>query len=1425
MTPAAHPLLLSLFAPVGDASAVADTGFPKDEVDERLTARDLHHVRDADPSQIAVIEDIKAGRSMVVEGPPGTGKSQTITNAIAELLAMDKSVLFVSEKMAALEVVKARLDEAGLGDFCLELHSNKTNKREVLKEIERVSKLPPPAPESLEREYDRHTALRDELNSYACALREPIGAARLSPWLLYSMRETAIEQICCTHAAVPADVASGSDTADAADTASVAETEFGMPQYVTITNPQDCTAEQISAAEAALGNVEAMLRTIGPPAEHPWLGCAPTLVTPTDEPEVARLLDACRDALQVLCTSLEAMTEAASVVKSGSAASEVGRGDAGGAADAAVMANGALLTRAATPARARSAIDAAELIARAPCVDRALLADPRWDAFPDDAAMLIAEATKYAELKGRALARMRATALDADAQPLATKFRDASASFFRFLNPSYHRLKKTILALYTARERRSDADLLADVTLLADAVSTRKRIEARSALGKELFGGAWRGCESDALELKRLGDWLVAFRRHLTAGDFQAVIEDAIANASAISATAIATAAVGARAAYARFAAARDALFARVKPDCARVFGADCDETPFDSLAGKLLQWRDAVGKLPRWSQYVEIARAASAELAKPVVELAEAGRVAPDMLNETFKLSLAESLLRYAFAERKVLALFESEVQESKIKRFGDLERMLIDKSRRLLAYELARKRPHLSGGVIPGSEMGILVTQINRKRRHLPLRKLFALCGGLIRRIKPCFMMSPLSIAQFIDPRTARFDVIIFDEASQVRPEDALGALLRGAQLVVMGDSMQLPPTSFFERNIDEEDFDPTSEDYLEDSLSGTESILDVAKTSFPSKTLSWHYRSRHESLIAVSNSEFYDNKLLIYPSPITNPQELGLSLSCHPDTVYDRGKSSTNRDEARIVVEAAIEHYKRHPEKSLGVGTFSMSQQQAIFDELDRAIKNDPEIEPYFNHQRFEHFFVKNLETIQGDERDVIFISVGYGKDKDGKLTLNFGPLNFEGGERRLNVLITRARERCVVFSNFRADAIALDAARDARLRGVRALKTFLKFAETRRLETIASVSTEVESEFEECVRRFLSENGYSVNPQVGCAGFRVDLGIVDAESPGRYLAGVECDGWKYHSSPVARDRDRLRQQMLEQLGWTIVRVWSTDWYQSRRDCEKRLLDRLAAIKAGRASGAGKAPGLSSTVAGSSSPKEDQADIANAAGIEPSSADARNADTTNAYVSDLVTPYVKCTSFGVPKRRELLETDPRILADAVAAVVKVEWPVHYTEVMRRIRAHWGVARLGARIEEHLRRAMAYAVRAGMVAAKGDYLFVSEYLSASSAANPVTPESNAASKPQVTVRRRDDDPKPDVAIISDDEIAAAVVIVIRAQYSIFPDALAKESAYLFGFKAVSEETAAYIRKVIDEMVARGALVLQPNGMIGLGE
>jgi very-short-patch-repair endonuclease len=466
------------------------------------------------------------------------------------------------------------------------------------------------------------------------------------------------------------------------------------------------------------------------------------------------------------------------------------------------------------------------------------------------------------------------------------------------------------------------------------------------------------------------------------------------------------------------------------------------------------------------------------------------------------------------------------------------------------------------------PDDHPGVAVIrrEAAKKRGHKSLRKLLGEAGAAVQALRPVFMMSPISVAQFLEPGAVEFDLLIIDEASQVRPVEALGSIARARQIVVVGDDKQLPPTNFFDVQL-ERDEDESAEDQGVE-VGDLESVLGLCcAQGLTTRMLRWHYRSQHESLIAVSNREFYDSKLFIVPSPAPDSEELGLHFRHIANGHFDRGGARTNREEARAVAQRVIDHAERRPHETLGVGAFSVAQRDAVLDELEVLRRQRPQLEPFFAESGAEPFFVKNLENIQGDERDVIFISIGYARDKSGYMAMSFGPLQRDGGERRLNVLISRARKRCEVFSSITADDVDLERARS---RGAAALKTFLKYAQHRILDVASATGRDYDSEFERQVGEAVRGLGYEVDSQVGIAGFFIDLAVKDPAQPGRYLLGIECDGAAYHSSRSARDRDRLRQAVLEDRGWTIHRIWSTDWFQRPEDQLRRT---LAAIEHAR------------------------------------------------------------------------------------------------------------------------------------------------------------------------------------------------------------------------------------------------------------
>jgi len=516
------------------------------------------------------------------------------------------------------------------------------------------------------------------------------------------------------------------------------------------------------------------------------------------------------------------------------------------------------------------------------------------------------------------------------------------------------------------------------------------------------------------------------------------------------------------------------------------------------------------------------------------------------------------------------VLRNFSSAIHDQKIREFQQTDERFQQLTEQYITAILAGKVPRTQTGQRPDAETALVLRELAKQKAHLPVRKLVHGIPTLLPKLKPCLLMSPLSVAQYLDAAHSSFDVVVFDEASQILVWDAVGAIARGKQLVVVCDPKQLPPTSFFSRADD----DDGSDDSENGTVKDLESILDECMgAGLPTLRLEWHYRSRHESLITFSNKRYYDSRLITFPSPVTYDRAVRMEMVAG---IYDRGATRTNRAEADAIVKAVLEHFSDDERRklTLGIVTFNQTQQRLIETLLDEELRKSPEIESRMAEHGSEKFFIKNLENVQGDERDLIFFSVAYGKDAAGRMAMNFGPLNKEGGHRRLNVAITRARVGITIFSSIKPEDIDLSRTRST---GVIDLKNYLEFAQkgARALvEQSMPTGLEPDSPFETEVIRALRDKGWIVHPQVGCSGYRLDIGVVHPHEPGTYLLGVECDGATYHSMPTARDRDRLRQLVLEGLGWKLHRIWSTDWWTDReREMQKleKVLNSLVSVNA--------------------------------------------------------------------------------------------------------------------------------------------------------------------------------------------------------------------------------------------------------------
>ena len=754
----------------------------------------------------------------------------------------------------------------------------------------------------------------------------------------------------------------------------------------------------------------------------------------------------------------------------------------------------------------------------------------------------------------------------------------------------------------------------------------------------------------------------------------------------------------------------------------------------------------------------------------------------------QALRKSLYYGWLGKIFQSNEILKNFRTGTHENLAAEFREVDKKLVKLSAQTIIEQCENQRPTNTFTLGRNSEISILQREAAKKRRHLPVRDLFQTIPNLLIKLKPCLMMSPLSVSQFLPTsEKLKFDLVIFDEASQIFTEDAVGAIYRGSQLIVAGDNKQMPPTDFFRAAETEDAETETGEEALEQASSSADfaSVLDEVQTipGIAVQNLRWHYRSRHESLIAFSNNRFYKDKLVTFPAAQDKSDTLGVEFVHVPDGVYDRGAKRDNKREAEVIADRVFEHFLKYPKKSLGVVAFSQAQMTAIEDEIERRTRNDRQYDEFFKDDRLEGFFVKNLENVQGDERDVIFFSVGYGRDAQGKLTMAFGPLNKDGGERRLNVAVTRARDKVVLVSSIKAADLSLSATAGA---GVLNFQRYLDYAERGTVALTLNAPEglgEADSPLEEDIAAEIKSLGYDVVTQVGCSGYRIDIGVIDPLQPGRFLLGVEADGATYHSAYTARDRDRLRQQILENLGWKIHRIWSPEWVSKRQTEIDRLKRALETARIG---------------------------------VEASTINIGSVDTKNQLTSptDNEENLTESQHTVIREQREIINLDkppeavvyspcqirygeggmdsdfyrPETLSQRIyflEKILKAESPIHIELAAKRLVKAWYMERAAQRIMRIIYETISFGERNNRWNLRGDFLWLKE---------SVELANNLSKFPVRVPNEYDSDTKRDVKYIPSEEIQAAMLLILKHALSLEFDALMSETRRLFGFNRSGE-------------------------------
>ena len=1090
----------------GPGSAVLEGAKPLPapaRLDERRLPDSVFCPLPIDSSQLAAVLAATQGESFVLEGPPGTGKSQTIANLISHWVGRGKTVLFVAEKATALDVVRRRLQSAGLGAATLELYSPKAVKEVVYDQLGETHCERGGTARDLRAQVARKLdALRRDLNGCADALH----GRRVCGYSVF----TATSQLIGHRNAPP--VALGWEAPDAIDSDQL---------------------QELRTAVAQLGTAGAALEGL---RDHPWRAVR------NPEPPEAQVTERIRRLAEALGEFVEAVEGAGEVL--------------------------GVPRRPLSAGQLRALDELCQAMLTPPGAPTALVCEDGWQEIRTEIDSWVHLGRARDELRQQILALWTPELLDGNVRSTAVAWKRAAVSWWPASSLRAGAVARSLRRFSKEDHKPESSDIQALLVSAAKLRELEKQLRGVAPRAVELLGSErWNNGNPDWEDVVRVTEWADQLRR-ISA---RIAGEDVVRGADL-------------REQWARLAARGSAQLAphgeHGRPLVRYRAGMQTLEVARATLEGLLdidakiawgtvdspeavRTWRHTVGvwtrqqhRLGAWCRWLREKRRAIGLNLSPLVEGYEAGEIASDELPGAFEHSFFLWWRSAVLSAEPALARFVSAEHERKIAAFRETDEHYIELTRRVLADLVAERASRHAKSDIPDVELGVLRRESKRECPRLALRQLFEKIPRLLSRLKPCLLMSPTAAAQHLPTDHPSFDLVIFDEASQIPVGNALGALARGKQAVVVGDPKQLPPPA-----------SPRSEaggDGEEDRPAPPESLLDAClATGMPVLRLDWHYRSRHESLISFGNDRVYDGRLRTFPA--AGSEATGISLHYVADGVYEHGASRTNRREAEDLV-AEIARRARDAELrdlSIGVIACTGEQRELIEDLLERKRQRDGEFASFLA-QHAEPLFVKNLEHVQGDERDLILLSVTYGPDAAGHLPTHFGSLSHVGGERLLHVAATRARREIAVFASVLGEQIDLF---PGQAQGVKELKHYLEYTERGGsggtwAERIGKGADAV-SPFEKEVHDAIAAAGWPLHRQVGCSSYRIDLAVLDPETPGRYLLGIQCDDANYHRREIARDRDKLSEATLRDLGWELHRIWSIDWWNDPARETKRVL----------------------------------------------------------------------------------------------------------------------------------------------------------------------------------------------------------------------------------------------------------------------
>ncbi|MCU0552394.1 MAG: DUF4011 domain-containing protein [Leptolyngbya sp. Prado105] len=1103
----AHPILQAMSGDLSAYQTSYQEPIPASALDLQVQPEQTFQILDADSSQQVVIEAAKSGASFFVQGPPGTGKSQTIVNMIAELISAGKSVLLVAEKDTALRVVYQRMADCGLSHVCLNLHhSGTTDKRKLVEDLSKtIQQIDRLIEASQGEQHDQFFAqlgsTRQSVSTYLSSLHTRQKPLDKSPFELFG---------------------------------EILQKQEVPDLKVVFQNFSQWSPERLQEVKGLLHQIAQFMPFFNGETTTIWAKSAIRSYSYALELELRGKIADFQRAIALAEAVSEQIQNAFQVE--------------------AVLNLEALETYCTIFSHL---LDAPEGLPRNWIGGDASLAQAALANLKADVQILESFESYLSQKYSPEL-------FEVDLSRLVDRFEKYSRFWFiRIFNRNYWRDRQFLQKFRIKKRPAFYPELKHDLERAVQVQIVRQQFTQDNYLARQVFGTLFNPqavSEKELQPLEQTIQWFTRLQQHeLSDESFQKMISvlsrkhdllDLIQHLES-----------------SREQIRKGLEFAAMYFDPKEIL--DRNLPPHRIFFTELKAFLDLLeSDLPNfqsWLTYRETCQKLEDFGVKNFLAALKTSKLDPQQWFSVLEKQIYQTCLDAILAQKPELKNFESRVHEQQIRELVKLDYDQLVVARERLKLTHAERWKTWESTSTAQAELSRLRREETKKRQHLPIRRLLndqqKGVHSLAQVLKPCWMMSPLSVSQYIDPSVIHFDALIFDEASQLRTEDVVSAILRADQVIVIGDRKQLPPTAFFSNVEIEEDSEEDSHSY--------ESVLDECSNFMFGRTLKWHYRSQDERLIAFSNLHFYDAQLVTFPNPIQNPN-LGVWFRHVPDGVYDRGKRRDNPREAQVVAELVLKHIQQTPEQSLGIIAFSEAQADSIQEQLEMMSKEHPIVEE-FCRETSSQFFLKALENVQGDERDVILLSIGYARDAQGKLSLNFGPLNRIGGERRLNVAITRAKNKITLVSSIVASDIP---ANRAQSEGVRLLREYLDYA-ARGGELLQGESytnqlqfgSPFEKDVYDTLKQYSALKSYTIRTQVGCSGYRIDFAIAHSDRPNEFLLGIECDGVSYHSSPTARDRDRLRQQVLERLGWRIHRIWSTEWFRNKPEQVQRLIEKIS------------------------------------------------------------------------------------------------------------------------------------------------------------------------------------------------------------------------------------------------------------------